>query len=101
PGLLKIVKRSAISGLVGEELVELLERNLAALHVTIGARRLEKIDQLVARHRRAPADVLQHPLVRELDDGVAEVEDEPGHFRHGPHNYIRNTPNRGSSIGEL
>jgi hypothetical protein len=120
----QVVRRPAIAGLVAEEVVELAERDRAALHVPIAARLLEDLDQLVAPDGRVAADVRDHPLVGELDQAVAEVEKEPGDHgllwgwllvavvRSGekppgtsnqqPSNiYMRNTPNRGAAISAL
>ena len=78
PDRMELARRTAISGLVADVVVELEERHASALEVAIPAGVLQDVDQLVARDRRIATDVLQHPLVRELDQGVAEVEDEPG-----------------------
>src|SRR6266542_1155794 len=117
PGLLQLVKRPAISRLVAEKLMKIGEAHRAAFQVAVGARGLEQLHELIASHCSTFADVLQHALVRQLDDCVAEVEDEPGDIGHWlpvpgyrlpessgnwqpeTGNYIRNTPNRGSSIG--
>jgi len=40
------------------------------------------IDEIVALDRGPLADVLQHALIRELADGVAEVDQEPGLLGH-------------------
>src|SRR5205823_3563185 len=51
PDVVKVADAAAISGAVAEELVELPERDGAALHVAIAAGVLEQIDQLIARDR--------------------------------------------------
>ena len=82
PRLLQVVQRAAVTGLVRQELVKIGEGHRAALQIAVRARLFEKLHQLVALDRRAFADVLQHAFIRELDDRVAEVEDEPGDFGH-------------------
>src|SRR3954462_6694958 len=77
---MKVADAAAIAGVVAEEFVELVERHRAALHVAVRPRLFEQFDQLIARHRRFRADRTEHALVRELDYGVAEVEEEPGLF---------------------
>src|SRR3954453_3085899 len=94
---MKVADAAAVAGVIAEEFVELVERHRAALHVAIRAWLFEQLDKLVARHRRLRADRTQHALVGQLDDGVAEVEQEPGVF----HRYIRKTPNFGASMFAL
>src|SRR5258706_815677 len=112
----KLADRASVTGMVAETLVELVKRDRSPLDSPIRHRLLEQFDELVPRDGGIGADRRQHTLVRELDDGVAEVEEEAG-FWHGlevarlrgraaprnpetarPRNYIRNTPNLGSSI---
>src|SRR5207247_3429839 len=76
PDPVEVPDRTAVAGALANEFVELVEIDRAALQIAIGARLLEQTDQLIARGRGVGADVLQHPLVSELDDGVAEVEVE-------------------------
>src|SRR5438552_10323103 len=83
PDVVKVADAAAVSGAVAEELVKLPERDGAALHVAISAGILEQINQLIARDRRLGADGLQHSLVCELQNRVAEVEEKPLLFRHG------------------
>src|SRR5207244_2225346 len=78
PDPAEFVQRGAITGAVAEEVVELFECDGPALEIAIRPRLLAQLHHLVARERRVLADVLQHPLVGELDDGVAQVEEEPG-----------------------
>src|SRR6202008_2337211 len=97
----ELADRAAISGPVAEHFVELPERHGAALHVAIRPGRFEKLHQIVARDRGIAADVLQHPLIGELDQRIAEVEEEPGDGHRIAKRYILNTPKRGSAIAAL
>src|SRR5205814_1636941 len=89
PDGLEVAQRAAVAGPVAEEVVELADVDRAPLEVAVRAGLLEELYHLVARHARLFAETLQHPLVGELDDGVAEVEDEPGD--HVADNYMRKT----------
>src|SRR6185369_9324368 len=82
PGLAELFEGAAVAGGVADEVVEVEERDGAALHVAIAAAALEDLDELIARGCRVAADALQHALVGELDERVAEVEDKPD-WRHG------------------
>src|SRR5207245_11580230 len=117
PRLVQIGERSAIPRFVAQKIVKLLEGHRAAFQIAVGTRRFEQLEQIVTRDRGAFADVLHDPLVCELDDRVAEIEDEPVDV-HGCRvpglpgcsvteqlsnraTYIRKTPNLGSSMGAL